>query len=208
MSFGRKKLFFAISAAALGSAAVLPMATGLAFESDAPASTGADAELIAASGIEAPVATAAAVAEPTIVLDAERVEAAAPAPVETAAADAADEDLICLAKAVRHEAGNQSRDGQLAVAQVIMNRVNSPLFPNSICDVIHQRGQFFDTRSYHPSRSDAQWQSAMEVALDARDGTSGPVVGDALFFHADYVSPPFFRSRQRVTQLGDHIFYR
>ena len=210
MSFGRKRHLFALSAAALGGAAVLPMATGFAFESGTPGLEQDDGELVAAAGLDADTVepfSPGEIAEPVIELD-EEATPAAEAEQRAAVDETVDEDLICLAKTVRHEAGNQSRQGQLAVAQVVMNRVNSPRFPNSICDVIMQRGQFFNVHAYNPSRTTPQWQSAMEVAIDARNGVSAPVVGDAVFFHARYVSPAFFRSRPRVAQIEDHIFYR
>jgi spore germination cell wall hydrolase CwlJ-like protein len=129
---------------------------------------------------------------------------------ETAVAynDTVDADLICLVKIVRHEAANQSMTGQLAVAQLVMNRVNSPAFPNTICTVAHQRGQFFNTNAYNPARTDQRWRNAMQVALDARNQVSASVVEDAVFYHAAYVTPRFHRSRPRVTQIEDHIFYR
>lgn len=210
MSFGRKRTLFAIAAAALGGAAVVPMATGIAFENGTPGLEESDSELVAAAGLTADTVdpfSPAEIAEPVIELGDE----AAPAPEaeeQAAIDDTIDEELICLAKTVRHEAGNQSRQGQLAVAQVVMNRVNSPRFPNTICGVVLQRGQFFNVHAYNPSRDTPQWHSAMEVAIDARNGVSAPVVGDAVFFHARYVSPAFFRSRPRVAQIEDHIFYR
>ena len=132
----------------------------------------------------------------------------APAPARRAAASGTvDAELTCLAKIVLHEAGNQSRQGQLAVAQVVMNRVRSPRFPNSICAVALQPGQFFNVHRYNPPR-DARWRRALEVARDARAGISPPVVGNALFFRAAYANSAFFRSRTRVAAIGDHVFYR
>ncbi|HEV2818855.1 MAG TPA: cell wall hydrolase [Allosphingosinicella sp.] len=124
----------------------------------------------------------------------------APAPVAEIDAD----ELDCLAKVVLHEAGNQSRTGQLAVAQVVMNRVRSPRFPDTVCGVVMQRGQFFNVHAYHPRR-DSRWRTAVEVARDALSGASEPVIGGALFFHAASAGP--FR-RTRVGRIGDHVFYR
>lgn len=127
-------------------------------------------------------------------------------PAETAKLDA---ELECMAKVVVHEAGNQSRRGQLAVAQLIMNRIVSGRFPTTACGVANQRGQFFATASYNPPRDSAPWASAVEVSRQAREGNAEPVAPGALFFHAAYASADsFFRTRQRVATLGDHIFYR
>jgi N-acetylmuramoyl-L-alanine amidase len=118
-------------------------------------------------------------------------------------------ELDCLAKAVHREAGNQSREGKLAVAQLVINRVKSGRFANSICGVINQRGQFFQTSAYSPRRDTAQWASAEAVAREALDGSAPEVVPGAVFFHATYIAPnSWFRTRERVTTLGDHVFYR
>lgn len=198
MGFGRKFVTATLATFVLSSAAVVPSATSLAFETGlAPAVTATATPLPQATGF---------------VLDGDTYRFA-PAEAETELAVATDaemgidEELICLVKVVLHEAGNQSRDGQLAVAQVVMNRVASPLFPDTICGVVMQRGQFFNVHAYNPRR-DARWETAVEVALDARNKMSAQVVGDAIFFHAAYAQPSFHRSRERVTQLGDHVFYR
>jgi cell wall hydrolase len=128
-----------------------------------------------------------------------------PAPPPQAAPEAADPELICLAKIVLHEAGNQSRTGQLAVAQVVMNRVHSGRFAGTICGVAMQRGQFFNVHSYNPPH-DSRWRLALEVARDARDGLSEPVIGDALFFHAAYAGG--IGNHRQVGRIGGHIFYR
>lgn len=216
MSFGRKRVIFGMAAASAVAVATLPMATGFAFGSEDTVIDDGDGELLAASGLETQVAMPGAeIAEPVIELDEdpaigaeETLQDEAPATEVAAIDDTVDADLICLVKIVRHEAANQSMTGQLAVAQLVMNRVESPLFPNSICAVAHQRGQFFNTNAYNPPRNDRRWENAMEVALDARNGISDPVVGEAVFYHAAYVSPRFHRSRPRVTQIEDHIFYR
>jgi cell wall hydrolase len=216
MSFGRKRIIFGMAAISAVAVATLPMATGFAFGSEETVLDDVDGELLAASGIESDVATPGSeILEPVIALDddaatvaAEAIEAEDETTDVVAINDTVDADLICLAKIVRHEAANQSMTGQLAVAQLVMNRVESPRFPNSICAVAHQRGQFFNTNAYNPSRNDQRWENAMEVALDARNGISDPVVGEAVFYHAAYVTPRFHRSRPRVTQIEDHIFYR
>ena len=132
-----------------------------------------------------------------------------PATRTAAAAGPIDAELECMAKVVHHEAGNQSRRGQLAVAQTIMNRIESGRFADTICGVANQPGQFFRTAAYHPDRDSDQWRRAVEVSREARDGESADVAPGALFFGATYASATgFLRTRQRVAALGDHIFYR
>ncbi len=141
----------------------------------------------------------ASVPEPA---DAEMHPAVAPA--EQSAA------IECIAKVVRHEAANQSTRGQLAVAQLIIHRTRAgSRFGHTPCAVVNQPGQFFDTDSYHPDRTNGAWTRAVEVSRDAVERISPDVMPGALFYHAAYQAPPrFFRSRQRVAVLGDHIFYR
>lgn len=154
-----------------------------------------------------------AVAEPAPVPTPQTVTIAEPTAANEVIADTAalrhgmDEETMCLAKIVHHESANQPREGQLAVAQVVMNRLASPRFPKSICAIALQPGQFFNVHAYNP-RQDHRWDRAMEIALDARNGVSPPVVGEALFFHAAHAQPSFHRSRPRVTQIGHHVFYR
>lgn len=134
---------------------------------------------------------------------------AAAASADPAPASAAvDAELECMAKVVHHEAGNQGRTGKLAVAQLMLNRVESGRFADTLCGVAAQPGQFFDVASYAP-RHDANWDDSLAIAREARDGRAADVAPGALFFHAAYTATPrFFRSRTRVMTLGDHVFYR
>jgi spore germination cell wall hydrolase CwlJ-like protein len=157
---------------------------------------------------QAPVQPSAVAAEPA--------EPAAPAAAPTApspvsAADAAlpatavaDAELTCLTRVILYEAGAESRAGQLAVAQVVLNRMRSGRFPRTICGVINQRGQFSAIRSFQPARN-ARWNRVQGIARAALNGER-TTVGNALFFHARHV--PAFRGRVRVASLGGHIFYR
>jgi N-acetylmuramoyl-L-alanine amidase len=126
-----------------------------------------------------------------------------------ASAGKLDKQLECLAKVVLHEASNQPRTGQLAVAQLVMNRVGKPKFANTVCEVVNQPGQFFPTASYNPRRDTQRWANAVEVARQAMAGDAEQVVPGAVFYHAAYQAPNrFFRTRERITLVGDHVFYR
>lgn len=122
--------------------------------------------------------------------------------------DLDERHVNCMAKVVRHEAGNQPLAGQIAVAQVLMNRVKQG-FGDNVCEVANQPGQFFRLNRYHPDRKSTQWATAVDVARsvlagDARDWSKG-----ALFFHANWARPDsFFRGRTKVARLEDHDFYR
>ena len=124
---------------------------------------------------------------------------------EAARTSVSDAELTCLTRVILYEAGSEPRAGQLAVAQVVLNRMRSGRFPRTICGVINQRGQFSSIRSFRHPRN-ARWNRAEGIARAALEGERTPAVGRALFFHARHV--PAFRGRTRVAQVGGHIFYR
>jgi len=126
------------------------------------------------------------------------------------AADAGSHELECLATGVYFEAKSEPLAGQLAVGKVIANRTGSHgRFPSSYCGVLFQRGQFsFVHGRSLPSvpRSSKQWQTAVAIAKIVDQDLKESSVGDALFFHARYVSPGW--RLKRVASIGNHVFYR
>ena len=122
--------------------------------------------------------------------------------------DSIDPDTECMAKVVQHEAGNQPLQGQLAVAEVIVNRTRSGRFPSTPCAVANQRGQFFQTASYQVPRTSERWRTAVAVARLAQAGEWAPVAPGALFFHATYSRYDWSHRRTLVTRIADQIFYR
>lgn len=124
--------------------------------------------------------------------------------------------LNCLASAVYYEAGNQDIDGERAVAQVVLNRVRHPAFPNSVCGVVYQGStrptgcQFTFTCDGSLARApDADgWRLAWKVAKDALSGNVYAPVGWATHYHADYVLPTWASSMAKNAIVGAHLFYR
>lgn len=120
-------------------------------------------------------------------------------------------DLHCLAQAIYFEARGEELSGQLAVARVIMNRTQSPLFPDSYCSVITQPAQFSFVRKGRipqaPEHSRA-WHRAKAIAHIAHDELWESEAQDALFFHADYVRPTWARTKLARATIDSHIFYR
>ena len=123
----------------------------------------------------------------------------------------------CLAVGVYFEARGESVKGQAAVAQVILNRVKNPTYPNSICGVVYQnddwrnRCQFSFACDGHKDRitESAHFRKAEEVALAVTDGTIWlPEVGSSTHYYADYVKPGWARSMKKMKKIGRHIFYR
>jgi hypothetical protein len=126
-------------------------------------------------------------------------------------APALDGEMRCLAGAVYFEARGEPLAGQLAVAQVIINRTEDGRFPRSYCGVVAQPGQFSFMRGRAmPAvrEGSAAWRHAAAIARIAHDGLWESEAGNAVFFHARYVRPGWSRTKTRLAQIDTHIFYR
>ena len=122
---------------------------------------------------------------------------------------ASSEELRCLAGAIYFEAQGEPLNGQLAVAQVILNRTKSGRFPTDVCNVVKQRGQFSFVRrgeipSVSPSRSD--YRTAVAVAKVALTQSWDSTAGKALYFNTPGNRPG--ARVQKIAAIGNHIFYR
>lgn len=114
----------------------------------------------------------------------------------------------CLARTVYHEAANQALWGQLAVAQVIVNRTRSGAFPTSVCGVVGQPGQFSQGPVGLSATMGRPWGAAVAIATIAQAGEFRQIAPGALFFHAAWMRPSWSGTHERIAQIGDHIFYR
>lgn len=124
---------------------------------------------------------------------------------------ALSEQLRCLAGAVYFEARGEPLYGQLAVAEVVINRSQDKRWPASYCGVVYQRAQFSFVRGGKmPSinTSKATWRRAKAVAQIAHDKLWESEANDAVYFHANYVRPKWSRKKTRVAQIDTHVFYR
>jgi len=121
-----------------------------------------------------------------------------------------DEQGNCLATAVYFESRGESLEGQLAVAQVVMNRAASGRYPASWCEVVKQKAQFsFVHRGTWPPIRDIEcWRKAEAIARIAIGNAATVIPNDVLWYHADYVSPSWGSRLDEVEQIGAHIFYR
>ena len=122
----------------------------------------------------------------------------------------------CLAEAIYFEARGEPVEGQFAVAEVILNRVDSPKFPNSICKVVRQGTgrkhacQFSyncDGKLEYIANGSA-YDQAKRVARVSMDRKTRPLTKGATFYHATFVSPSWARSFQHVATIGVHKFYK
>jgi N-acetylmuramoyl-L-alanine amidase len=130
------------------------------------------------------------------------VEPTAPAPA-VAAPDR--RQVECMAKVIVHEAANQGRRGQIAVAQVIRARLRQAAAGSDVCQVVKQPGQFFNVDRYTPARNTATWTNAVAIATATLNGEGEEVVPGALFFHT--AGHPM-RGHTRLAQIDNHVFYR
>lgn len=120
----------------------------------------------------------------------------------------AEED--CLAKNIYFEARNQSFDGQLAVAEVVLNRVSSDKFPDSICGVVWQEKQFswtHDGKSDNPKEREA-WKKAKSLANAILNGEVSLLGIEATHYHAQEVRPWWNTYYTRLGTIENHVFYR
>jgi hypothetical protein len=123
----------------------------------------------------------------------------------------------CLANAVYFEARGEPVRGQIAVAQVVMNRVFSPFYPNDVCGVVYQNShrhlacQFTFACDGIPdivTEPDA-WQRAQRIARDMLDGRLWmPEVAKSTHYHAYWVHPSWVAEMKKLYKLGVHTFYR
>ena len=124
--------------------------------------------------------------------------------------------LQCLASAVYYEAASESTDGQRAVAQVVLNRVMHPAFPDTVCGVVYQGSERASGCQFSfacdgamarpPSR--AGWDKALRIAVAALDGYVFAPVGLATHYHTYAVTPAWNRQLVMTDAIGAHLFHR
>lgn len=133
-------------------------------------------------------------------------------------------EVDCLTQNILFEAGREPEKGKYAVALVTLNRVESPRYPNNICDVVRQRTRHTCQFSWwcidklqqkavysrYTAAEQRLYDMAQRVALDVYLNYNKlyDVTYGALFYHADYVSPYWKYSLRQTAVIGQHIFYR
>jgi spore germination cell wall hydrolase CwlJ-like protein len=123
----------------------------------------------------------------------------------------------CLATAIYFEARDEPYVGQVAVAQVVMNRVFSGVYPRDVCGVIYQNADrhhgcqfsFACDGKHEVIKERAAWARAGRIARQTLDGELYvQAVGTATHYHASYVRPRWVREMHRLAREGTHLFYR
>lgn len=125
-----------------------------------------------------------------------------------------DEQFQCLAQAIYFEARGEAVAGQVAVAEVVLNRVDDPRFPATVCGVVQQRSsagcQFSWTCDGRPDkvRNPDAFADVAKVARAMLDGAPRKLTDGATFFHTPAVRPAWSRRFERTAEIGSHYFYR
>lgn len=125
-------------------------------------------------------------------------------------------EFECLATALYFEARGESIEGQFAVAEVILNRVDAPQYPDSICDVVYQGAssgggcQFSFACDGLPERIGERraFERAAKIARLMKDGAPRLLTEGATHFHTRSVNPRWSRAFARTAAIGAHLFYR
>ena len=126
-------------------------------------------------------------------------------------------EMRCMATAIYFEARDEPVKGQIAVAQVIMNRIRSPFYPKTICGVVYQgernrhgcQFSFTCTGKRNSVKEKPEWATAVKLAKQVIAGEVWlDEVGYATHYHATYVHPPWRHELIQITQIGGHIFYK
>lgn len=136
--------------------------------------------------------------------------------VDTQPVSKGGEAWECLAQALYFEARGESVKGQFAVAEVILNRVESPRYPNTVCGVITQgtgrkyQCQFTYTCDGHPERISEKraWERVGKVAAMSLETTERSLTDGATHYHTTAVKPSWASKYIRTAQIGVHRFYR
>ncbi len=123
----------------------------------------------------------------------------------------------CLAEAVYFEARSESAEGQAAVAQVVLNRVKSGLYPSSVCGTVYQNANHYlscqftfacEGKSLRITEP-GPWRDAVRIAREVYEGTTYLAeVGASTHYHARYVRPYWAKRLKKMDTIGQHVFYQ
>lgn len=127
-----------------------------------------------------------------------------------------ENEKVCLACNIYHEARSETAKGMLAVANVTRNRVDSDRFPDNFCEVVWQRRQFSWTKDFRSDvvRNQQSWEESYIISdITVTNYRNGKMLlpdntRGSLWYHADYIkSPQWTRYSESETKIGKHIFY-
>jgi len=121
--------------------------------------------------------------------------------------DTPRQEIDCLATAVWHEARGEDTAGQMAVAHVIMNRVESDKYPDTVCEVVYQPYQFSYIKSANPDRDTQAWSDTVQEAVFAYAGYTLDITDGATHYYAhDLILPNWAAVKHTSAVIGGHTF--
>lgn len=115
--------------------------------------------------------------------------------------------ILCLAEALYFEARSEPLDGKLLVAEVVINRVKHDDFPDTICEVVYQEGQFSWSDNKPVIKEEQELLDAVTMAGEIYWGYTELPGSEALYFHSG-PRQGFFNTRTKVGRYGAHTFYK
>jgi len=127
-------------------------------------------------------------------------------------------EIRCLALNIYHEARGEPKEGKYAVASVTLNRVASKHYPDTVCEVVFQKGWDYLRKRYvsafswteldaPTSMNSRAWQQAEYIAEDVYRNPETQNLKNALFYHARHIRPSWARRKISVAKIGRHVFY-
>ena len=117
-------------------------------------------------------------------------------------------DVECLANNIYMESRGEPWHGQIAVAQVVVNRLHSRKFENTICGIIYSKGQFSWTKDYiSGNKNYKQWKNSLTIARAVLGGELRLPNFNAKYFHNRTVKPRWAKTKTKVAAIGNHLFY-
>jgi spore germination cell wall hydrolase CwlJ-like protein len=137
-------------------------------------------------------------------------------PASLKTAEVTGRESKCLAEAVYYEARGESFAGQMAVAEVVMNRVRSGEYPNTMCGVVYQGSErttgcqftFTCDGSLARAPQGVAWKRSEMIAAQVMMGMARPITHRATHYHTVEVAPVWSANLVETTRIGSHIFYR
>lgn len=120
------------------------------------------------------------------------------------------DSLECLSLVVYHESRGQIKEDQIGVAHVVLNRVKSNRFPDDVCSVVYQRGQFSwvsDRHSNYPKEKKS-WRQARRVAEQVLEGRYADPTSGALYFYRHDIRTPRWARNKPKLRIGNHLYVK
>lgn len=122
--------------------------------------------------------------------------------------DPNEREVRCLADNIYHEARDQPMNGKIAVANVVMNRARSDQYPDTVCQVIHQRRQFSWVGSGEKITDIVSYRKSYDIAENVYYGQYSDITKGSTYYHSRVINPSWVHELSKTVTISDHIFYK